>query len=354
MGAGPMAGRRARGRWAGLTALAAALALMGAACSQANASGSSGKVPLVVYSAQGYDAAMVTAFQRATGIPTKLVDDSTGPLLARVQAEKDNPQWDILWVDGATAFAALDQEGLLHRGFEPSVAFTSVGQQLIPSDKSYIPTGVTTMAAVVYDSSKVSSPPTSWQDLLSPQWSKGIGMNDPSVSGPTYGFVAGMMQQFGGAAQGEAFFEKLKANGLQVFQTNGDTLHALTTGQIKLALVQSSAGIGAGLQASSIKSVFLPTQTLMPGCIGISTGAKGAVLKEAERFAEFVLSGAGQKVQQGGDPQGDSLYWPVLSSVAPLPALPDLSALQTQIIDPTLWGPREAGINQWFDANIRG
>ena len=39
-------------------------------------------VPLVLYSAQGYDSAMSKAFTKATGIPVSLDDNSTGPLLA--------------------------------------------------------------------------------------------------------------------------------------------------------------------------------------------------------------------------------------------------------------------------------
>jgi hypothetical protein len=86
-----------------------------------------GSPTLLVYSAQGYDKNTVAAFEKATGIKTSLVDDSTGPLLARIQAEKADPQWGLLWVDGATAFAGLDQQGLLMKGFEPSVQWNSLG-----------------------------------------------------------------------------------------------------------------------------------------------------------------------------------------------------------------------------------
>src|SRR3984893_16462719 len=59
------------------------------------------KVTLVVYSAQGYDSAMTKAFTAATGIPVKLDDNSTGPLLTQIEASKNNPNWGLLWVDGA-------------------------------------------------------------------------------------------------------------------------------------------------------------------------------------------------------------------------------------------------------------
>ena len=49
------------------------------------------QVTLVVYSAQGYDSAMTKAFTAATGIPVKLDDNSTGPLLTQIEASKNKP-----------------------------------------------------------------------------------------------------------------------------------------------------------------------------------------------------------------------------------------------------------------------
>ncbi len=231
---------------------------------------------LIVYAAEGYDSAMTKAFQTATGIVTKLDDDSTGPLLAKVQAEVNNPQWGLLWVDGDTAFAALDKENYLVKGYLPYYASTginTVGQSVVPPDHSYIPTGVTVMAGVVYDSSKTPNPPTALSQLTGPQWKNKVGMNNPAISGPTYPFVAGVMNQLGGIKQGEAYFSKLKSNGLKIYNTNTDTLHALQTGQISLALIQSSAGTSAAIKDPSLKVAYLPKVTLLPSVIGIDAKA---------------------------------------------------------------------------------
>ncbi len=338
---------------------AGAIALAGCSSASSGASGSSSpsakssaKTTLVIYSAQGYDHTAAAAFQKATGIPVKLDDNSTGPLLTQIEASKNNPNWGLLWVDGATAFAGLDQQGLLLKGFEPKVSWNSLGTQSLPSDKSYTPTGVTLMAALVYNKTKVKSPPASWQDLLQSQWKGAVGMNDPSQSGPTYPFIAGMMNYLGGVSAGESFYSKLKANGLIIHPTNGPTLQALTSGQIKLALVQSSAGIGAVLGDKSLAVKYLDPVTLLPSAIGIDAKAPPAEQAEAKKFIEWVLSPAGQHVMQTGDPTGDSLYYPVLQGTNPLPALPSLASVKTQTINPYTWGPREATINTWFDSNI--
>lgn len=307
---------------------------------------------LVVYSAQGYDKAVVQAFQKATGIPTKLDDNSTGPLLTQVEASKNNPNWGVLWVDGDTAFASLDQQGLLLKGWTPKAKWNSLGLRVMPKDRSYAPTGVTYMAAVVYDSTKVKSPPTSWPQLLSSRWKGAIGMNDPSQSGPTFPFIAGVMQHLGGVAQGERYFAKLKANGLVVNSTNGPTLQALTSGQIKLALVQSSAGTGARLSDTKLRVKYLNPVTLLPGCIGIDAKAPAAVQAEAKRFVEFVLSPAGQAAMRSGDATGDSLYYPVVSGVKASSALPPAGSVKSQTLDPYVWGLREPSVNSWFDSHI--
>jgi iron(III) transport system substrate-binding protein len=314
--------------------------------------GSSKPVPLVVYSAQGYDSAMVKAFQKATGIPTKLTDDSTGPLLARVQAERANPQWGVLWVDGDEPFAVLDKQGMLVRQFQPQVTYTAAGQAVVPADKSYVPTGLTVTAAVVYDETKTPKPPTSWEELLSPAWKGAVGMNDPSVSGPTYPFVAGRFAGLGGISQGQGFFSALRGNGLHVFKTNADSLHALQTGQIKIALIQSSAGIAAGLRAPHIVTTYLPKVTSLPSVIGINAKAPKQVQEEAKRFASFVLSAQGQQVMLTGDASGDSLYWPIVSGVSPNAGLRSLDSVPTQAIDPYTWGPQESAINSWFTNTI--
>jgi iron(III) transport system substrate-binding protein len=347
-----------RNRMLGITGLVGVGALAVAGCSSTSSTSStsspaaSAKVPLVVYSAQGYDKAMTAAFQKATGIPVKLDDNSTGPLLTQIEASKNNPNWGLLWVDGATAFAGLDQQGLLLKGYEPSVQWDSLGTQSLPTDKSYTPTGVTLMAALVYNKAKVASPPTTWQALTQPQWKGAVGMNDPSQSGPTYPFIAGMMNHLGGVSAGQQYFTQLKSNGLVIHPTNGPTLQALTSGQIKLALVQSSAGIGAALGDKKLTVKYLDPVTLLPSAIGIDAKAPAAEQAEAKKFIAFVLSPQGQKAMQSGDPTGDSLYYPVLRGVAPLAALPALSGVQTQTIDPYTWGSKEASINTWFDSNI--
>jgi iron(III) transport system substrate-binding protein len=110
------------------------------------------------------------------------------------------------------------------------------------------------------------------------------------------------MNSLGGISQGEKYFTGLKANGLIIHPTNGPTRQALTSGQINVALVPSSAGVGAALSDKKLVVTYLNPATLLPSAIGIDAKAPAAGRQEAEKFTAFVLSPAGQKVMQTGDP----------------------------------------------------
>lgn len=347
---------------AALTAAVASLPLV------AISAGAAAKAPtLVVYSAQGYDSAAVTAFNKThPGFTVTLNDNSTGPLLQQIQAEGNNPKWGVLWVDGATAFAQLDDEGMLLKHITPKVSFNKVGLANIPKDGSYVPTGLTATGALVYDSAQISAAqlPTTWADLLSPQYKGELGMNDPAQSGPTFPLIAGLMNFLGdypvtnsvskSVTAGEDFLTQLKANGLVVNATNGPTIAAIAAHQIKMAIIQSSAGYGQELtQFPTLRVAYLSPVTALPGVIGIDAKAPKAVQAEAKKFVDWVMSSAGQKVMKTGDPQGDSLFWPVLTNDAPANAvLPALSSIPVQTINPYVWGPQETAVNTWFESNI--
>lgn len=350
-------------RWTivGLTA-AAMIALSGCAASTSTAAGTSSAAvePLVMYAAEGYDSVTAKAFTAKTGIPVKVVDDSTGPLLTKIQAEKNNPQWSILWVDGDTAFASLDQQKLL-APYASGASYNAVGTAILPADHSYTPTGTTVMAALIYNAAKTSAVPSTYQDLLTSAYAGKVGMNDPAQSGPTYPFIAGLMNQLGsqsgGVDAGESYLSKLKANGLKVFPTNGDTLHALETGQIDYGLIQSSAAIGEVLKVKATadfqpKIAYLPKSTLLPSVIGIDAGASAAQQAEAKKFIDYVLSPEGQAVMLTGDPTGDSLFWPVVDGAKSLPGLPAFPTAY-QSLDPTFWGPLQSQVVTWFESNIK-
>ncbi|MFT8313230.1 MAG: extracellular solute-binding protein [Clostridium sp.] len=325
-----------------------------ASASSSNSSSSSGKKQLVLYSAQGYDKAVAEAFQKKTGINVKLVDDSTGMITAKMEAERSNPHWDVAWFDGNATMQAIDNEQMLLRDWTPSDIqnFTDLGKSLIPSNKSYYPVTVTAAAAIGVNTKlmKPADYPKDWKDLTDPKFKNGIAMNDPSTSGPTYPYVSGMLQSMGDT-QGKNFYQNLKTNGLKVFPTNDNTLKALVSGQVKAITIQNSALINAKKSGDPVDIIYPSSGVFtLPGVISINKNAPD--MDAAKQFVEYCLSPEGQSVmldpKNGG---GDSYFNPVIKGVQA-----NKEALTTDVkwitTDPIAAAKNEKDIKKWFHDNI--
>ena len=342
---------------------AAAIALLASACGSAastSAAGSagggsgSGKVPLVLYAAEGYDSTVAAAFQKATGIPTSVYDAHTGIVVSKIQQEKNNPQWGVTWFDGDMAMSTLDSQGLLLKGWQPTAAWNAQGQQFLPADKSYVPTGYTIAAGILYNSKAMPNPPTTWNQLLSPAYSSKLGILNPAIDGPAYPWMAGWAAQMGGVPQMESYTSNLVKGGTKIYNAPADELNAIKQGTIDVAVAQSSYGIGVEETNPYMKVAYPKYVTPVPSVLAIDAKAPAAVQAEAKKFVEFVLSPAGQKAMQAGDPHGDSLFWPVLQGGAPLPAVPPVTSIPSKVINPVTWGAQENLVAQWFTSTFAG
>lgn len=315
---------------------------------------------LQLYAALDYSKDVAEAFTAKTGIPVNLTALSTGPLLAKITAEKNNPQWGIYWADGAEPCAAFDlDKQLLH--YKPKgVVLNLVGAQLTPKSNAYQVPGFTEMVGVVYNSSKVRKP-TSWDDLASADFKNQVGMNNPSVSGPTYPFIAGLMEQFGGEDAMKSYLLKLKANGLRAFDKNSKTLAALNTGVINVGLVQSSAAITevVNYKAKPVAGLtpavtFLNKTTILPSCLAIDGKASAFQQDAAKKFVDFVMTTEATSIMTKSN-IGDSLFWPTLNGRRPAPATlkrPTLASGSVQIVDPYKYALIQGAIQDWFTKNI--
>ncbi|GMA65980.1 ABC transporter substrate-binding protein [Alicyclobacillus fastidiosus] len=315
------------------------------------------KGTLVLYAAEGYDAAMGAAFEKKTGIKVEVHDDSTGPLITDAESQASNPHWDVIWFDGDSSAQAMDNQGLLLQGWTPNDVnnYTALGQSLIAKDKSYYPTGVTGMGAIGYDPKVTpeSDLPKTLNDLLEPQWKNAIAMNDPAISGPTYPLVAGVVQQMASVASGERFFTQLKKNGLYVYDTNSVSINALLTGKVKLAIVQDSALMNDEASGDPIAIDYLQSGTYtLPSVIAIDKQAPD--MAAAKEFVEFALSQEGQKVMINPKVAGaDAYLTPVIKGVSATPlATSSRKNVNWVRVDPITAAMQKNSLETWFHDNI--
>lgn len=344
-----------------LILLASLVAACGSTPAASNTGAATASVPscdkstgLTLYSSQGYDSDMAKAFKAQTGIAVNLVDDSTGPLVAKITAERNNPQWDVVWFDGNVTMQTLDTQGYLLKWNSPNIGnYTSLGTQNVPSDHAYYPSGITAAGAIVYNTKHIPAAglPQDWSDLTKPAYQNLLALNDPAFSGPSYPFIAGVSQVLGGEAQGKQFFQAIKANGAKIFQTNDPTLSSVETGAREFAIVQDSAYYAAQ-KAGQPLGIIYPTSGVaaLPAEMGIAANSRH--LGCAEQFVNWVLSSAGQSVMTHHDPtDGDTYFIDIINGVTPV-VTRQTTGINFVTLDVPKWAGVEDELKSWFHDNI--
>lgn len=133
-------------------------------------------------------------------IDVNIVRDSTGIITAKLLAEKDNPQADVVWGLAASSLLVADQEGLL----EP---YAPVGLENVepkfrdPNDPPNwvgIDVWMSAFCVNTVESTNRNLPiPTSWADLTDPAYQGQIVMPNPASSGTGFLSVSAILQMMG-------------------------------------------------------------------------------------------------------------------------------------------------------------
>jgi len=170
----------------------------GAAFAQEKATSGS----LTVYTAIEDDqlAVYLPVFQEAyPDIEVNIVRDSTGVITARLLAEKDNPQADLIWGLAASSLLVMDAEGML-QPYAPE-GLERVGKMF--RDPAEVPAWVGTdvwMSAFCVNTVEMEAlglpMPDSWEDLLDPVYQGHIVMPNPNSSGTGFLSVSAILQIF--------------------------------------------------------------------------------------------------------------------------------------------------------------
>lgn len=147
-------------------------------------------------------------------IKLNFIRDSTGVVTAKLLAEKDNPQADVIWGLAATSLLVLKAEGML----EP---YAPKGVELLKTeyvDKDNPPAWVGMdgwAASICYNTVEGEklglTAPKSWKDLTKPEYKGHVVMPNPASSGTGYLDVSSWLQLFG-EKEGWAYMDGLHQN----------------------------------------------------------------------------------------------------------------------------------------------
>ena len=141
---------------------------------------------------------MKQEFEAKYGITVNYVRMSAGEALARLQAEKDNPQFDIWWGGPIDSFVAAKGEGLLEAYDSPNYGNLTDPVKMKDVDNQWVGIYVGTLGFATNTDWLAEHPdaaaPTSWDDLLKPEFKGQVMVAHPSSSGTSYTALATVLQ----------------------------------------------------------------------------------------------------------------------------------------------------------------
>lgn len=172
---------------------------------------------LTVYTALEADLLPVykKSFEAANpGITINWVRDSTGVITAKLLAEKDNPQADVVLGTAATSLLLLQSEGMLEPYAPGGVEALDV--RFVDDETPPFWVGTNAWAAALcvntVEMEKRGLPiPASWADLTKPEYKGLIVMPNPASSGTGFLDVSSWLQMMG-EDKGWAFMDALHQN----------------------------------------------------------------------------------------------------------------------------------------------
>jgi iron(III) transport system substrate-binding protein len=185
---------------------------------------------------------MKQEFEAKYGITVNYVRMSSGEALARVQAEKDNPQFDIWWGGPIDSFVAAKGEGLLETYESPNFANLIDPVKAKDEDNQWVGVYMGTLGFATNTDWLADNPgveaPTSWDDLLRPEFKGQVMVAHPSSSGTSYTALATVLQLMGEEA-GWEYLQKYAGQISQYTKSGAAPAKFVGQGEAAVAIVFS-------------------------------------------------------------------------------------------------------------------
>lgn len=255
-----------------------------------------GSLTVVCGATEAWCNAMTKAFTAKTGVNTKFVRLSSGETVARLDAAKNNPEFDVWHGGPADGFGVARIGGLIDKYESPSRSFIPKKYQ---DDDGYW-TGVYVGALGFCTNTKEIrrlglQPPTSWADLLNPKLSKNISTAHPSTSGTAFTTVWTQVTRLGGETAGMDYMAKMHKNVLQYTKSGVGPVAIVGRGEAAVGLVFSHDCVAGRLQGLPLKVTFPSEGTGYEiGGVALIKGAKNP--EAAKSYIDFTLSREAQNL----------------------------------------------------------
>lgn len=288
----------------GLTALLAACAVEEPAASDPGSSSSSGstkgtgEVVVACTPQEEQCQAMAAAFTKASGIKTSYVRMSSGEGVARLDAAKSKPEFDVLYGGPSDGHVAAFNSGLI----EPYVSANAAAIPDKYKDKdgkwtgTYV--GVLGFCSNTDQLAKAgASAPTSWAQLLDPKLKKQVAIAHPSTSGTSYTAVWTQMV-LNGMDEGKTFdyLGKLHQNVLQYSKSGSAPGQMAGRGEVAVGVIFSHDCVKYQKEGFDMLEVTFPSEGTGYEIGAVSMVKGGPNAENAKKFIDWTLTTEHQNI----------------------------------------------------------
>jgi iron(III) transport system substrate-binding protein len=243
--------------------------------------------------------AMVTAFEKETGIKVSMTRKSSGETFAQVKAEAANPRGDVWWGGTGDPHLQAAEEGLTQEYKSPKMAELNDWAVKVWEQSKGRTVGVYSGALGYGFNTEVLKKkdlpePKCWADLLNPKFKDEVQVADPNSSGTAYTLLATMVQLMG-EDKGFDYLKKLHKNVSQYTKSGAAPAKAASLGESTVGIVFMHDVVTFAVQGAPIKVVAPCEGTGYEiGSMSIIKGARN--LESAKKFYDWALTPAAQNL----------------------------------------------------------
>ena len=192
-------------------------------------------------------------------IQINIVRDSTGVIVSKLIAEKDNPVADVVWGTAVTSLLNLDDYNLIEP-YTPQGA-DKLLKQFKDKEEQLRWAGIDVPEAAILVNTDMCKKlgievPKSYEDLIKPEYKGLITMPDPTASGTGLLIVNGILQIMG-EEKGWEYLDKLNEN-MSSYQSSGSKPAKMA------ATGECAIGISMGYRCVSLKNEGNPVEVVFP------------------------------------------------------------------------------------------
>lgn len=256
---------------------------------------------LVLYCApqEEWCRAMVTAFERKTGIKVAMTRKSSGEIYAQVKAESSNPRGDIWWGGTGDPHLQAAEEGLLVEYKSPMMKDLAPWAIKQAEQAKYQTVGV--YAGVLgfgYNTEllkrKKLPEPKCWSDLASDKYRDEVQVADPNSSGTSYTMLATLVQ-IQGEDKAFDFMKRMHKNINQYTKSGAAPAKAAASGETLIGITFLHDLVTMAVGGAPLKLVAPCEGTgYEVGSMSIIKGGKNP--KEARAWYDWALTAEAQAI----------------------------------------------------------